>query len=454
MEMTRLWFRAALLPGGWSERVRVEIEGHRITTVQAGVASEASDEVHGFGLPGLPNLHSHAFQRAMAGRTERRGWAGDNFWSWRTHMYALAQAITPPDLEAIAALAYAEMLEGGFVRVAEFHYVHHDRDGAPFANPAEMAVSLVAAAAATGIGLTLLPVYYANAGFGGLAPSTDQRRFIHDLDSYAQLLEASGRALAGLEDGSLGVAPHSLRAVTPEALDSLTRLQPDGPIHIHIAEQTQEIEDCLAWSGLRPLAWLMQNQPVDERWCLVHATHAEAGELALIASSAAVVGLCPITEANLGDGVFPGADFLALNGRFGIGSDSNVLIDAAHELRLLEYGQRLLRRERNVLSSLADQGTADQIYAAAGVGGAQALGAPVDTLSPGAAATFISLDDRDPSLLGSSPDEIIGRWVFAARRPVVDCVWRRGRKVVSGGRHLARSAIVARYQDALGRLRA
>lgn len=452
--MTRLWFRAALLPNGWAERVRLVIEGADILAVQAGVAPEGGDEIHGFGLPGLPNLHSHAFQRAMAGRTERRGAARDNFWSWRTQMYALAQAITPPDLEAIAALAYAEMLEGGFVRVGEFHYVHHDRDGTPFDNPAEMAAGLVAAAAATGIGLTLLPVYYANAGFGGLAPGEGQRRFIHDLDSYARLLEASGRALAGLDDGRLGIAPHSLRALTPEALDGLVRLKPDAPIHIHIAEQTQEVEDCLAWSGLRPLAWLMQNQPVDARWCLIHATHAEPGELALVAASGAAVGLCPITEANLGDGVFPAAAFLALDGRFGIGSDSNVLIDAAQELRLLEYGQRLLRRERNVLGSSAGPGTADRIYAAAVAGGGQALAVPVDSLSPGAAATFISLDDRDPSLTGSTPDEILGRWVFAARRPVVDCVWRRGRKVVAGGRHLARDAIEARYRDALERLRA
>ncbi|RAK61779.1 formimidoylglutamate deiminase [Phenylobacterium hankyongense] len=446
--MTRLWFRAALLPDGWSERVRLVTEGAEIRSVQTGVAPEAGDEIQGFGLPGLPNLHSHAFQRAMAGRSERRGGERDNFWSWRTQMYALAQAITPADLEAIAALAYAEMLESGFLRVGEFHYVHHDRDGTPFADPAEMAASLVAAAATTGIGLTLLPVYYAHAGFGGLAPSPAQRRFIHDPDSYARLLEASERALTGLEDARLGIAPHSLRAVTPDALTRLAQLRPDGPIHIHVAEQTGEVEDCLTWSGLRPVAWLMQNQPVDARWCLVHATHAEPGELAAIAASGAVVGLCPITEANLGDGVFPAAEFVALNGRFGIGSDSNVLIDAAQELRLLEYGQRLVRRERNVLSS------ADQIYAAACAGGAQALAAPADALSPGAAANLISLDADDPSLLRSTPDEILGRWVFAARRPVVDGVWRRGRKVVSGGRHHARDAIVARYRDVLERLRA
>ncbi len=402
--MTRLWFRAALLPDGWSERVRLVIEDHRIVTVQAGVAPEAADEVHGFGLPGLPNLHSHAFQRAMAGRTERRGAADDNFWT--------------------------------------------------FDNPAEMAASLAAAAATTGIGLTLLPVYYANAGFGGLAPSEAQRRFIHDVDGYARLLEASERVLAGLEDSRLGIAPHSLRAVTPEALARLTMLKPDGPIHIHIAEQIGEVEACVAWSGRRPVAWLMDSQPVDARWCLVHATHVEPGELASIASSGAVVGLCPITEANLGDGVFPAAEFLALQGRFGIGSDSNVTIDAAQELRLLEYGQRLMRRERNVLGSRAGQGTADEIYSAACAGGAQALAAPLDALSPDAAATFISLDDRDPSMLGSTPDEILGRWVFAGRRPVVDCVWSRGRKVVAGGRHQARDAIVARYWDTLDRLRA
>lgn len=452
--MTALWFRAALLPSGWSERVRVVIKDHRITAVQLDAAPEAGDEIHGLGLPGLPNLHSHGFQRAMAGQAERRIAERDSFWSWRTHMYALAQTIDPTALEAIAALAFAEMLESGFVRVGEFHYLHHDRDGTPFDDPAEMAASLAAAAAATGIGLTLLPVFYANAGFGGLAPSAVQRRFVHDIDGYARLLEASERTLAGLEDGRLGIAPHSLRAVTPDALARLVALRPDGPVHIHIAEQIKEVEDCVVWSGQRPVAWLMENQPVNGRWCLVHATHVDAGEMARIATSGAVVGLCPMTEANLGDGVFPAAGLLAVNGRFGIGSDSNVLIDAAQELRLLEYGQRLARRERNVLDAAGGDGTADHIYAMACAGGAQALDVPIDVIGVGAAATLISLDDRDPSMIGWTPGEILGRWVFAARKPIVDCVWRRGRKVVSEGRHHDREAIVARYRDTLARLRA
>ncbi|WP_309605637.1 formimidoylglutamate deiminase [Phenylobacterium sp.] len=451
--MTVLWFRAALLPSGWSARVRVVIRDRWIAAVEVGAAPAAGDEIHGLGLPGLPNLHSHAFQRAMAGQAERRIAAQDNFWSWRTHMYALAQTLDPPALEAIAALAFAEMLEGGFVRVGEFHYVHHDRDGTPYEDPAEMAASLAAAAATTGIGLTLLPVFYANAGFGGLPPSSDQRRFVHDTDGYARLLEASERTLANLEDGRLGMAPHSLRAVTPDALDRLMALRSDGPIHIHIAEQTMEVDGCIAWSGQRPVAWLMENQRVDARWCLVHATHVDAAELAQISACGAVVGLCPMTEANLGDGVFPADELLARAGRFGIGSDSNVLIDAAQELRLLEYGQRLARRERNVLDAARGVGTADHIYAQACAGGAQALGAPLDRIEAGAAATLISLDDRDPSMVGWTPDEILARWVFASRKPIVDCVWRRGRKVVSGGRHHEREAIIARYRDTLARLR-
>ena len=452
--MTALWFRAALLPSGWAERVRVAFAGARIGTVDVGVAPAPGDEIQGLGLPGLPNLHSHAFQRALAGQTERRIAARDNFWSWRTAMYGLAQIFDPEALEAIAEMAFAEMLESGFVRVGEFHYLHHGRDGAPFDDPAEMAVRLVAAAATTGIGLTLLPVYYANAGFGGLSPSPAQRRFAHDLDSYARLLEASGRALAGLEDGCLGVAPHSLRAVTPEALDRLVALRPDSPIHIHIAEQTAEVDDCLAWSGRRPVAWLMENQPVDARWCLVHATHVDATEVARIAAAGAVVGLCPMTEANLGDGVVPGAELLAAGGRIGIGTDSNILIDAAQELRLLEYGQRLMRRERNVLDSADGVGTADHIYAACRAGGAQALGVPMDEIRPGDAATLISLDDGDSSMIALRPAEILARWVFAARAPIVDGVWRRGRKVVSAGRHHQRDAIVYRYRRALARLRA
>jgi formiminoglutamate deiminase len=447
----QLWFRSALLADGWADDVRLTLADGTIAAIERGVAPAADDARGGAALPGLPNLHSHAFQRGLAGRAELRGPGGDDFWSWRIGMYRLAEQITPEDLQAIAALAYAEMLEAGFTRVGEFHYVHHDRDGAPYADPAEMGSAIAAAAETTGIGLTLLPVFYAQSGFGGLAPTPGQRRFITNPESYARLLEASRRAAAALPDAVVGVAPHSLRAVTPESLAEVLALAPDGPVHIHIAEQTKEVDDCLAWSGVRPVQWLYDHRQVDERWCLVHATHVDPGELSRIARSGAVVGLCPITEANLGDGVFPAHAFLELNGAFGVGSDSNVLIDAAEELRLLEYGQRLTARRRNVLAG-ADGDTGATLWRGAWTGGSRALGAKPEAIRQGAPATFVSLDLDHPALMGAPAEELIPRWLFAARAPAVDGVWRLGRKVVSGGRHLARDAIVRRYRETLARL--
>ena len=282
----------------------------------------------------------------MAGLAETRGGGEDSFWTWREVMYRFVERLTPDDVRAIAAQAYAEMLESGFTRVGEFHYLHHDAGGTPFADPARMAVEIIAAAQTTGIGLTLLPVFYAHSGFGGQPPGPRQGRFVHSVDDFARLVEGCRAAITALPDGVVGIAPHSLRAVTPDELAAILPLAQGGPVHIHIAEQTREVDDCLAWSGQRPVAWLLDHAPVDRRWCLVHATHMEDAEMRALAASGAIAGLCPITEANLGDGVFPAMDFLAAGGGLGVGSDSNVLIDLAEELRLLEYGQRLTRRSR------------------------------------------------------------------------------------------------------------
>jgi formiminoglutamate deiminase len=449
--MAGLWFETALLPAGWSRRVRVVLADGLIVEVQDGVEPRADDERHAIALPGLPNLHSHAFQRAMAGRAERRGARGEDFWSWRALMYRLAGTIGPDELEDISALAFAEMLERGFTRVGEFHYLHHDRDGVSFTDPAEMAARLAAAAAQTGIGLTLLPVFYAHSGFGGLEPEPAQARFVTDLDGYASLLEASRGAVAPLADANVGAAPHSLRAVTPDELAALIGVAGGGPIHIHIAEQAREVEDCLAWSGRRPVEWLLANAEVDARWCLVHATHVIDAELDGICARGATVGLCPITEANLGDGIFPAGPFFERGGAFGIGSDSNVLIDAAEELRLLEYGQRLAGRRRGVLAEPGGA-VADAIYHRAVAGGRVALAMPAEALRSGAPATFISLDALHPSLADAPSDEILSRWIFAAGGSAVDCVWRLGRKVVAGGRHVDRAAIQMRYREATARI--
>jgi len=447
-----LHFAAALLPEGWAANVRVELADGWIAAVNVDAAAADGDERHAIALPGLPNLHSHAFQRGMAGLGERRGGDGqDSFWSWREVMYRFLAKIEPDDLQAIAALAYAEMLESGFTRVGEFHYLHHGIDGRPYGHRAEMAVALAAAADETGIGLTLLPVYYAHAGFGGLPPGDGQRRFINDLDGYAQLHEASRKALSALPDANLGIAPHSLRAVTPEALSALVQMDAGAPIHIHIAEQQREVNDCVAWSGARPVAWLLANAAIDRRWCLVHATHINDDEIAGIARSGAVVGLCPITEANLGDGLFPAPAYAALGGRYGLGSDSNVRIDAAEEIRLLEYGQRLQTQTRNVLASDARTNTGAALFAAAVSGGAQALGIGAG-IAIGQAADFFSLNADHPALIGRDGDALLDAWAFCAGRDAIDRVWRRGVAVVENGRHRQRAAISQRHAQTLRRL--
>ncbi|HEY0342030.1 MAG TPA: formimidoylglutamate deiminase, partial [Steroidobacteraceae bacterium] len=261
--MSTLWFASALLPSGWATGVRLTTADGRIAKVESDTVPRDGDERHGIGVPGIPNLHSHAFQRGLAGLTERRGPTGDSFWTWRELMYRFVERLEPEGLEAIAALVYAEMLEGGFTHVGEFHYIHHDLDGTHFANPGELAGRIAAAAETTGIGLTLLPTFYAHSGFGGAAPTARQRRFINDIESFARIVEASRSAVRGLPGATVGVAPHSLRAVTPDELSGVVKVAQGGFIHIHIAEQTKEVEDCVAWSGRRPLEWLLENQPVD-----------------------------------------------------------------------------------------------------------------------------------------------------------------------------------------------
>ena len=439
----------ALLPHGWAQDVRIDSRGGRITAITPGVVWDGQAQRLGCVVAGLGNLHSHAFQRAMAGLTEVGGRSGDSFWSWRELMYRFLDRLDPDTFQAIAAQAYMEMLESGFTRVGEFHYLHHAEDGSGYANPAEMASRVAAAATETGLGLTLLPVFYAHSDFGGAAPVPAQRRFLHDLDGFARLLEGCAEALATTPDAVLGLAPHSLRACTPQQLQALVGMAA-GPIHIHIAEQTREVDACLAWSGQRPVQWLYDHAPVDARWCLVHATHVDAREVQQMAASGAVVGLCPITEANLGDGLFPMRDYVQAGGRFGVGSDSNVLIDAAEELRLLEYGQRLQLRGRNVLSPGAVS-SGRWLYQQAAEGAAQALGEQAG-LAVGAPLDLLELDEQHPAMLGRAGDALLDSWLFAARNGALRGVWRNGRQLVRDGRHVNREAITARYRAALGRI--
>ncbi|MDY6948047.1 MAG: formimidoylglutamate deiminase [Pseudomonadota bacterium] len=449
--MTTIYATQVLTAAGWRDSVRLSLHAGRIDTIETDVAPERDDERHAVIVPTLGNVHSHAFQRGMAGFAESSGAAADSFWSWRDVMYRFALRMTPDQLEAVAAQAYVEMLETGFGRVGEFHYLHHDQNGVAYADIAEMAGRLAAAARSTGIGLTLLPVFYAHASFGGVAPREGQRRFVNSLDSYATLFERCRTVISNLPAGRLGVAPHSLRAVTQDELLAVTAMAGRDPVHIHIAEQTVEVDECLAWSGRRPVAWLLDNAPVAENWCLVHATHVDAQELDGIARTGAVVGLCPVTEANLGDGVFPVHDLLRRGGRIAVGSDSNVHINLAAELSLLEYSQRLMRRARNVVAR-ENMSTGRAITEFALTGGAQALGAEGGRIAIGAAADFASLDVQHPAFYCRQEDALLDAWIFAGAGNGIDCVWAAGEKVVAAGRHVARDEIRHNFHRALQEL--
>ncbi|MCP1764171.1 formimidoylglutamate deiminase [Bradyrhizobium japonicum] len=450
--MTRLHFASALLPSGWANDVQMVITAGAIAEVTPGVAPAAGDERHGIALPGLASLHSHAFQRGMAGLAELRGDSTDTFWTWRDTMYRFALAMTPDDVAAVATLLYVEMLEQGFTRVGEFHYLHHDRDGSPYTDLAEMAARIAQAAEASGIALTLLPSFYAHGSFGGAAPHEGQRRFICSIDQFAALMAASRKAISRLPGADIGIAPHSLRAVTPGELAAIIPLADGGPVHIHAAEQVKEVEDCLAWSGRRPVQWLLEHAPVDQRWCLIHATHTTDAEVTAFARTGAVAGLCPITEASLGDGIFPAREFVDAGGAFGMGTDSNVLVGAADELRQLEYGQRLKHRERNVLSGGAGRSTGRTLFDHTLAGGARALAQATVGLEPGARADIVTLDTAHPSLAGRLRDAAIDGWIFAGGTGAIDCVWAGGHKVVEGGRHRLRQIARERFNAAVRRL--
>ncbi|MGC4029255.1 MAG: formimidoylglutamate deiminase [Steroidobacteraceae bacterium] len=453
--MTTIFASQVLTRAGWMSSVRMQLRDGRIASLEPDAAAQPGDERHAAIVPAMPNLHSHAFQRGMAGLAETRGATQDDFWSWRDTMYRFAARMRPEQLEAVAGQAYMEMLESGFGRVGEFHYLHRDVDGGIYADIGEMSGRIAAAAQRAGIALTLLPVFYAHSSFGAQPPREQQRRFVSGVDDYARLIGRCRALLAPMPGARLGVAPHSLRAVTPEELAGVLQIARDlgaqTPVHIHIAEQVGEVRDCEAWCGARPVRWLLDHAPVDGRWCLVHATHVDEGEIAGMAAAAAVVGLCPVTEANLGDGIFPLPPLLERGGAWGIGSDSNVQIGAAAELALLEYSQRLSRRVRNV-AARDGFSTGRTLFQRALLGGSRALAAGEPGLSAGAAADMVSLAAGSPALACRSSDALLDSWIFAAPAGSVDCVWVAGRKLVEGGRHLQREAIQRQYLQALQEL--
>lgn len=447
-----IFAKRALLPSGWAGNVRVTVEEGHIAAVAAGAAPASGDVAVDTLLPALSNLHSHAFQRAMAGMTEYRAAGRESFWTWRDLMYRFLDRLTPEQVEAIAAQVQVEMLEAGYAAVGEFHYVHHQPGGAPYDDPAELSARIMAAAAETGIGLTHLPVLYSYGGAGKASLAGGQLRFGNDVAGFARLLEAARGAARDLPaDTVVGIAPHSLRATCPEDLAQAIPLAQGAPIHIHIAEQPREVAEIGDWLGARPVEWLLANAPVDAGWCAIHATHMTTGETAALARSGAVAGLCPITEANLGDGPFNGPGWIAAGGAFGLGSDSNVRISLTEELRTLEYSQRLRDLARNVLVPEAGSVGAF-LYQAAASGGARACGRDAGTIAQGRLADLVAIDSGHATLCALNEAQLLDGLCFAAPDGVVTDVWAAGRHQVRGGRHVARDAIAGRYRRAVAEL--
>ena len=460
-EKQSLFAEHAYLPDGWRRNVLLEWDADgTLTAVTPDTAEIPADVQKAAGpiLPGMPNLHSHAFQRAMAGLTEYRAASGngatDNFWSWRDLMYRFAARITPEGLASVAQWLYIEMLKAGYTSVCEFHYVHHTPEGKRYTNQAELAQRVVDAASAAGIGMTMLPVLYQYSGFGARAPRDDQRRFINTPESLHELLAALRAARPENAALRYGVAPHSLRAVSEQSLRALLDgLDRSAPVHIHIAEQTAEVDACIETEGARPVQWLLDRFDVDGRWCLVHATHVDANETLALAKSGAVAGLCLTTEANLGDGIFPAHEYLDAQGRIGVGSDSHIGVDWRAELRLLEYGQRLTRRQRNVLASAHRPYVADRLFDAALEGGARATGRATGALQAGHRADWLVLDPDHASIAGHAPNNWLSGVVFCehGETPIRD-VYAGGDKLVENRRHRDEEGAYARYRIALAEL--
>ncbi|MGD2071784.1 MAG: formimidoylglutamate deiminase [Gemmatimonadota bacterium] len=456
---THLRCARALLPGGWARDVHLEIgDDGTLVLVRPGHAPPGGTPTEDVGVcvPGVPNLHSHAFQRAMAGLAEGGSAEGDSFWGWRRRMYHFLARLGPEDVETVATWLQVEMLEAGYTSVGEFHYLHHAPDGRPYDDPADMSRRIVRAARHTGIGLTHLPVLYMTGDFGGAPPEEGQRRFVNDVGSLVRLLETVSADLVDDPDRRTGLALHSLRAVPPEAIGAAVRaadrLDAAAPIHIHVAEQRREVEACLAWSGARPVAWLLDHAPVDERWCLAHATHLDEAEVERAARTGAVAGLCPTTEANLGDGLFELEGWMEAGGSLGVGSDSHVSVSPVEELRWLEYGQRLRTGARNVAAGPDERSTGRVLLEAAVMGGERALRRGAGGLAPGRRADLVVLDDRHPAMAEREEDDLLDAWIFASTTSVVRHVMVGGRWVVRDGRHPGREAAARAYRKALERL--
>jgi formimidoylglutamate deiminase len=447
-----IFAKRALLATGWADDVRLMAEQGVITQIAPQSKAEAGDVRVDTLLPAPGNLHSHSFQRAMAGMTEARAAGRDSFWTWRDLMYRFVDRLTPEQIEAIAALVFLEMLEAGYASVGEFHYVHHQKGGAHYADIAELSNRIFAAADATGIGLTHLPVLYTYGGAGQLALSAGQLRFGNDVDRFLALVDRVRANLSHLPaDARLGIAPHSLRATSPGDMASVLAARQTGPVHVHAAEQPKEVREIQAWLGARPVEWLLDNADVDANWCVIHATHMNEAETVRLAASGAAAGLCPITEANLGDGPFNGPAYLNARGAFGVGSDSNVLISLTQELRALEYSQRLRDLARNVMA-VGEASVGQTLYLGAARGSARALARNAGEIRVGMLADVVAINSESPALCALSRDQILDGLVFAANDNVVTDVWSAGRHAVRGARHVDRDRIISNYRAAVTEL--
>jgi formimidoylglutamate deiminase len=456
--MADFFFSDVLLPDGWATSVRVSIAADGfIDSVTPGSDPDACERVSGIAVPGVPNLHSHAFQRAMAGLAERGSQRGDSFWGWRERMYDFLQRLDPNDVQAIAAQLQVELLRHGYTCVAEFHYLRNSPGGIPYADPVEMARRVLAAAELTGIGLTLLPVVYRTSDFAGAPPTDGQSRFVATVEELLTDVATLRADVDGDPGRRVGLALHSLRAVPLEelqrAVDALRTTDATSPVHIHVAEQMREVEACIAATGARPVEWLLANVEVDERWCAIHATHMTSAETLALAGSGVVAGLCPTTEANLGDGVFSFANYTAAKGAWGVGTDSHVSVSPVADLRMLEYSQRLVVRERNIAAGRADRSSGRALLESAWAGGARACGQNVGSISAGARADIVVLDPEHPSLVGRVGDEVLDSWIFSGEDTPVRDVMAGGAWVVRDGRHHSGEEVATRYRVVADRLR-
>jgi formimidoylglutamate deiminase len=453
----KLRLSKALLPDGWREDVLVSIDaGGIIDSIKADHKSSQGETVAGIAIPGMANVHSHAHQRAMAGLAEVRGGGEDSFWTWREAMYRFVLRMQPDDLEAVAGQLYVEALKAGFTSIGEFQYLHHQPDGRPYAEPAEMSLRCMAAAETAGIAITILPTFYHFGGFGRQPAQGSQARFITSVGQYLEIVSRLNREKKRYPHARLGISPHSLRAITAELLHDILieydGMSSEGPIHIHVAEQIKEVEDCVKFSGKRPVELLTTMQTLSSRWCLIHATHMSDAETDKLAQSGAIVGLCPTTEANLGDGIFNGERYLRDSGAIAIGSDSNISVSVAEELRQLEYSQRLKLHMRNVLADQRHRSTGRRLFDAAASGGARAIAQPQGSIAKGLRADIVVLDADHPALIGRSGDAILDSWIFSGGNECVRDVFVGGRHLVKDRKHVHERAITQRYRETLARL--